>query len=100
MKVKLEGRHHNYYGVGATVIAKIKGEKPMMRLVTSGSNYFSQDDTTLTFGLGRHKQVDELEIRWPGKRSQIIKGPFKAGKTILVKEDNTPLALPGTRVEY
>jgi hypothetical protein len=31
----------------------------------SGASYLSQNDFRLHFGLGRAKQVDRLEIRWP-----------------------------------
>jgi hypothetical protein len=31
----------------------------------SGSSYLSQNDFRLHFGLGRAKQVDSLEVRWP-----------------------------------
>ncbi len=40
--------------------------------VRSGSNYLSQNDYRLHFGLGSNTRVERLEIVWPGDRRQSV----------------------------
>lgn len=43
--------------------------------VVSGSNYVSQNDTTLHFGLGNASTVDRVEIKWPNGSVEAIRIP-------------------------
>jgi hypothetical protein len=40
--------------------------------VRSGGSYLSQNDLRLHFGLGVSKQIDTLEVTWPGGGSQTF----------------------------
>ena len=62
--VKLRGLAPNTAAAGARIMATV-GTTTMMREVSIGSNYISQNPTEQYFGIGTAAQVDELQIRWP-----------------------------------
>ena len=57
-----------------------------MKLVSCGSGYLSQENTTLHFGIGNAAEVSEITIIWPGKSIQKIKTPQKANQTLTIIE--------------
>jgi enediyne biosynthesis protein E4 len=86
LKVKLRGVRSNRYGVGASVKVFTNDGAPKMRLVSCGSGYLSQDDTTLHFGLGDAPLIKRVEVVWPGNKKQVVNGPISANQTIEIKE--------------
>jgi enediyne biosynthesis protein E4 len=40
--------------------------------VRSGGSYLSQNDLRLHFGLGAAKNIDTLEVLWPGGATQVF----------------------------
>ncbi|MFM8395361.1 MAG: ASPIC/UnbV domain-containing protein, partial [Acidobacteriota bacterium] len=44
------------------------------QMVHSGSSYCSQSELTLTYGLGRHDRAEQVEIEWPGGKTERIRG--------------------------
>jgi len=64
IKVKCIGVKSNRSAIGARVKI-VTGNHSQIDEVMSGSSYLSQNDFRLHFGLGRAKQVDSLEVRWP-----------------------------------
>ena len=86
LRIKLVGTKSNRDGIGTVATIKAGGEKQILTL-RSGSGYLSASELVLTFGLGRHKQVDELELHWPsGQVDRLWK--ISAGQTITVREGN------------
>ena len=55
----------NGHGIGARVKVVVDG-RVQIDEVRSGSSYLSQDDLPLFFGLGAARQVELVEIHWPG----------------------------------
>lgn len=86
VKVRLRGERHNRHGIGATIRAFPDGLPPITRLVTCGSAYLSQDDTTVTIGIGRNDQLDRILVHWPGGHTQVIERPMAAGSIIDIAE--------------
>ena len=87
IKVKLRGIKSNRFGVGAKVTVFTANKKQFSQYVSIGSQYLTQDDTTLTFGLGLNATVTKIRVIWPGKKEQIIKGPFTINQLIEIKEN-------------
>ena len=86
LKVRLRGIKNNHFGVGSTVRV-FRSEGPaQMRMVSAGSNYLSQEDSTLTFGLGEANSVDRIEITWPGGRKQRVSGPLEVDRLYTIPE--------------
>lgn len=63
--LKLVGTRSNRDAIGARVTVTAGGET-YLREVDCGNAYASQSTTRLHFGLGQAKQVESVEIRWPG----------------------------------
>jgi hypothetical protein len=61
------------------------GGRTQARAVLSQSSYYSHDDLRLHFGLGSTERADEIEIRWPGGATQVLKD-VAAGQILKVQE--------------
>ena len=73
LTLKLIGTRSNRDAIGARV--KITtGNLTQIREVRSGSSYLSQNDMRLHFGLGKHRQADRVEIRWPSGLEEYLEG--------------------------
>jgi hypothetical protein len=64
ISIKAVGTKSNRSALGAIVRVQSASGK-QWTTVRSGSSYCSQSDLTQTFGLGRDKQVQTIEIEWP-----------------------------------
>jgi hypothetical protein len=69
----LAGTKSNRSAIGARVTVEAGGRRQVDE-VTSGGSYYSQNDLTLYFGLGKAAAVERVEVRWPGGAVQVWKG--------------------------
>ncbi len=51
----------------------------------AGSSYASQSEKTLTFGLGRPRDVSLLEVRWPNGRIERFENVAPDQEVLLVE---------------
>jgi hypothetical protein len=70
LRVELQGKPPNTAAAGARVVARV-GAKEQMREITIGSNYASQNPTTMIFGFGTGSSIDELSIEWPDGGTEV-----------------------------
>ena len=62
--IRTIGTRSNRAGIGTRV--KIQTDALIqIDEVRSGSGYLSQNDLRLHFGIGTHKHIDRIEVRWP-----------------------------------
>jgi enediyne biosynthesis protein E4 len=61
-----DGKRCNRSAIGARVMIKA-GELVQKCEVRASKGYLSCSELPLTFGLGKAKQVDRIEIHWPGR---------------------------------
>lgn len=76
VKVKLKGTTSNRSAIGARITARttIRGTSiNQLREINAGSGFRSQSDLTQHFGVGDAKQINEIEIRWPSGKTQLLK---------------------------
>ena len=73
IKVQLagDGRTINRSAIGAQVRLKL-ASRTLTRQVEAGTGEGNQNDLTLHFGLGAHASPVDLEILWPGGKTQTI----------------------------
>lgn len=71
--VRLMGTKSNRSAIGARVTVEAGGRRQMDE-VMSGGSYYSQNDLTLHFGLGKAAGIDRLHVRWPNGLEQEWKG--------------------------
>ncbi|RMD90160.1 MAG: CRTAC1 family protein [Calditrichaeota bacterium] len=84
LRVRLQGTKSNRDGIGAKVVAKL-GNKTLPQYVKTGSTYLSQNELTLTFGLGDRKQLDELTVYWPSGIVDSLQN-IQGGQEIVIRE--------------
>ncbi len=84
LRVKTAGTQSNRDGIGAFVSIESASGK-QWDMVRSGSSYCSQSDLSLTFGLGRDREVTSLQIDWPsGVRTSLRN--IRANQEVVVSE--------------
>jgi hypothetical protein len=74
LSVRTRGTLSNRDGMGAYLtLTPDEGAAPLTRYVTGGSNYLSQSDMTVHFGLGdRSAPLHELVVEWPSGIRQVL----------------------------
>ena len=80
------GTRSNRDAIGAQVKVTI-GDLTQIREVRSGSSYLSQSDMRLHFGLGKHRRIDRIEIRWPSGLQEHLEG-IEPNQTLMLVEGN------------
>ena len=85
LKVRLlgDGKSVNRSAIGAQVRVRF-GAETLVRQVEAGTGEGNQNDLTLHFGLGPQTGPVEVEVLWPGGKSQTIKG-VETNKLLEVK---------------
>jgi hypothetical protein len=75
VQFRLKGTKCNRDAVGA-ILRLHCGKEVMMRQVQSACGYLAQSSRTIHFGLGDRRDVDKVEITWPGRAvPQVIERP-------------------------
>jgi hypothetical protein len=84
LMLKLKGTASNRDAIGARVSVKT-GKLNQMREVKSGGSYQSHSDFRLHFGLGVATAADEVKIRWPSGKEQVLHA-VKANQILAIEE--------------
>ena len=82
--LQLQGTASSRDGVGARV-ELLAGELKLVDEVHSGRGYQGHFGSRLHFGLGRHKRVDQVTVRWVGGKTDIWKD-LPVNKRLVLKE--------------
>jgi len=69
---RLVGTTSNKSAIGARVTVKA-GKLVQFSEVRAGGSYLSQNDPRLHFGLGAEAKLDEVEIRWPSGKIEVLR---------------------------
>ncbi|MFM2393602.1 MAG: hypothetical protein RLZZ546_1584, partial [Bacteroidota bacterium] len=87
IKVKLKGSEKNRFGIGTTV-----------KIVSNGTTQISQSfqsrgfqscvDSDLTFGIGKNKKIDTVEVIWPDGRTEKLFNNIPINSTYTVEYKN------------
>jgi enediyne biosynthesis protein E4 len=106
LKVTLRGKPEagkgptsNRQGIGARVIAEVRGRQVVRELFPVNS-FRSQAPNILHFGLGDDAKVDRLVIHWPSGKKQVLED-VPADRHILVEEGNQAFEtiVPGQSIQ-
>ena len=71
IQIRLRGTNANRDGVGSQVEV-VAGDLRQIDEVHSGRGYQSHYGTRLHFGLGKHRRVDRVEVRWLGGGVDVL----------------------------
>ncbi len=71
-ELELRGKSVNRDAIGAAVMLVAGSGRKLYNHVTTSVGFMSSSDKRLHFGLGREKEIREIEIRWPGGTVQKL----------------------------
>lgn len=83
LKVKLEYKDQNTFGIGSKVLAYSKG-KPQVKQLFTSRGFQSSSEPLLHFGFGNVTKIDSLIIIWPDNRYQVEKD-ISVNQTLVLK---------------
>jgi hypothetical protein len=74
LRIKLVGTTANRDGIGAKLTLRVDKNLQLLRMVKTGSGYFSQSELPVTFGLGKPdpSRKMRLTIDWPGGHKDTV----------------------------
>ena len=72
LKVKLEGKDDNRFGMGARVRADLADGTSLLRLMNPQTGFLSVNEPILHFGLGKATEVTRVEVQWPDGTVQQV----------------------------
>ncbi len=87
LMVRLAGRAGNRDGVGARITVRSAG-RAWISERRGGRSYLSASDPRVHFGLGGLRDIESIEVRWPGGASQMVLRPG-INRTVSI-EETTP----------
>jgi hypothetical protein len=87
--VRLIGTKSGRDAIGAKVRVTAGGRTHLRSLV-GGASYLSASDPRLLFGLGDVETVDALEVRWPSGHVDLLAGPLRADRYLVIMETLGP----------
>jgi hypothetical protein len=85
VNVQFEGHRDNRNGIGAVVVLT-SGGRAQTQVNDGKLGYLGQSVLPLYFGLGSAADADSVTVKWSSGDSQVVKGPFKSGQTIVVQQ--------------
>lgn len=89
IKIRLIGVNSNKDGVGARVNVST-GDLTQIDEVRSGRGYQGHYGMILHFGLADHKKIDKLEVKWIGRKKDILYD-INANQLITITEGQYPV---------
>lgn len=83
LKFQLKGPAQNAWGIGARVTVFAQGSSQVQQLYPS-RGFQSSVAPELIFGLGAVTQLDSIEVIWPDRRAQMLRG-IAADQTLMLQ---------------
>ena len=85
LSLKLVGTKSNREALGSSVAVK-SGDRQWHQQHDGQSGYLSQSSAPLYFGLGDSSVIDEISVRWPSGKTQVVAGPVDANQELRIEE--------------
>lgn len=89
LKVKLQGKGMNTFGIGTKVILYAKNSMQLIEQMPV-RGFESSVEPVLNFGTGNYKQVDSVKVIWPDLKMQVLKN-VKTNSTLELKQTDAQL---------
>lgn len=85
LALKLEGTRSNRDGLGAVIEVTLPDGRALTNHATTSVGYASSSERLVRFGLGTHRTVKRVEVRWPSGQRQEVR-EVKVDSVQAVKE--------------
>lgn len=94
LKIRLEGKDGNPFGVGAKV-SVVSGGLMQVQELSPTRGWLSSSEPLLNFGLGDNQMVETVKVTWPQGQVQVLT-QIPANQTIVIRQDGgtTPAGPP------
>ncbi len=69
----------NRFGVGSKILIHYSRDRHQIREIKASGGFLSFDPMVAHFGMGEHRRVDRIEIRWSTGEQTELRGPFPVG---------------------
>ena len=92
IRIRLIGQGSNTFGLGAKVVLKTGGETQYQEL-TLTRGFQSSVEPTLHFGLGKSTTVDEIRVKWPDGRIQVMNN-IQSNRMVVFKQQDAVSGKP------
>jgi hypothetical protein len=86
LKVDLVGRQSNRDALGA-LVRVTAGDLTVTRVKDGKSGYLSQSSQPLYFGLGKHAEIDRIEVEWPAGGKTVVAQKRPARSLVVIEEE-------------
>jgi hypothetical protein len=86
ISIETRGRRANRDGIGASLKLVMASGRTLYNHVTTSVGFMSSSDKRVHFGLGLEKNIQEIEIRWPGGKLQRLTN-LQADQFLKVEEE-------------
>lgn len=90
--IRTVGTQSNRFGVGARVSITL-GKRTRISEVRSGGSYAGMNDLRVHFGLGAQTSIDQITVRWPSGREDVLPN-IPADRIITLTEGEHPAPVP------
>jgi hypothetical protein len=84
LQIRTVGTKSNRDGLGA-LVKVTAGDLVQYDRVRTGGNWLSGNDVRLHFGLGKHEEVDSVEVHWPSGTVDLVPR-VRANQAIVIQE--------------
>jgi hypothetical protein len=99
LAVKLEGITSNRDAIGAEVTIRCLNDTGkitrLMRHVSAGGGYASQNSDRLYFGLGNFTRIESMTVAWPSGETRTFRD-MNANQLLHIRENGDVKSYPGT----
>jgi hypothetical protein len=85
LALNLVGTKSNRCGIGARVRLTLPDGSMHYNRATTSVGYASSSEPLVRFGMGPYDRAEQIEIRWPSGRVQVLKG-VKGDQVLTVRE--------------
>ncbi|MFN0213952.1 MAG: VCBS repeat-containing protein [Saprospiraceae bacterium] len=72
LQAELKGSPQNPFAVGASVLIEYGNGEKQYQEISPNRGIFSSSEYLIHFGLGQTSQVNQLSVRWPDGKTQIL----------------------------
>ncbi len=85
LSLKLVGKTSNRDALGSLVSVR-SSDRKWHQQHDGQSGYLSQSSGPLYFGLGDASVIDEISVKWPSGKTQVIEGPVMINQELTIEE--------------
>ncbi len=85
IEIETHGQKSNRDGIGASIVLTTGSGRKLYNHVTTSVGFMSSSDKRVHLGLGKEKEIKEIEIRWPSGTIQKL-GSVSVDQVLKVEE--------------